>query len=287
MAQILAGAEIAENIQKEITDAVEKISTQHGLVPTLCAIQVGDDCQSALYLELQEKISKKLSVGYVVKKLPREAKEKDLYRLINELNNEKLINGIILQQPLPKHLAVSRIRTYLDIYKDIEGVHPENLGRIITKEELFVPCTACAVMELLKQTKIDLYGKEAVVVGHSEIVGKPIALMLLNALSTVSVCHIATSERGRLQAYVENAEILVVAVGKPNIIKGQWIKEQAVVIDVGINCIDGRVIGDVEFDKAQERASFITPVPGGVGPVTVAFLMSNLIKATKLQLGEG
>nr|MBC8473231.1 bifunctional 5,10-methylenetetrahydrofolate dehydrogenase/5,10-methenyltetrahydrofolate cyclohydrolase [Candidatus Omnitrophota bacterium] len=176
------------------------------------------------------------------------------------------------------------ISQYLSPIKDVEAVHPQNMGEIVFGNAKILPCTAASCMELLNSIEgIELYGKEACIVGHSEIVGKPLALLLLNKFVTTTVCHIATGKRGTLPEFVKKAEILIVAVGKAGLIKGEWIKEGAIVIDVGINRVDGKLVGDVEFDKAQERAGYITPVPGGVGPLTVAILMRNLVEAYKLQ----
>jgi methylenetetrahydrofolate dehydrogenase (NADP+) / methenyltetrahydrofolate cyclohydrolase len=284
MANLLQGKIIAEKINQQVKQEVVNLRDKYKLQPVLCAIQVGDDKESTLYLDFQGKVAQRLAIGYVIKKLPAETTKKELISLIKQLNNDSKINGIILQLPLPKQLDPNEIRGSLNPGKDVEGVHPENLGNIILKRKGFAPCTACAVMLLLKSLNIDLYGKEAVIVGHSEIVGKPLAIMLLNELVTTTVCHIATGKRGVLAEHVKRAEILVVAVGKPDLIKGEWIKPGAIVIDVGINCVEQKIVGDVEFEPAEKRAGFITPVPGGVGPVTVALLMQNVAQAAKAQL---
>lgn len=284
MANLLLGKTIAERINRTVSQKVAELWDKYNKKPVLCAIQVGDDKESTLYLDFQAKVAARLSIGYVTKKLPKDAKEEELIALIKQLNNDDSIHGIILQLPLPEHLDPNEIRGSLNPQKDVEGVHPENLGKVILNRDGFAPCTACAVMELLKSLNINLYGREAVVVGHSEIVGKPLSIMLLNELVTTTVCHIATGKRGVLADHVGRAEILIVAVGKPNLIKGDWIKDGAIVIDVGINCVDEKIVGDVEFELAKEKASFITPVPGGVGPVTVALLMQNVTKAAKDQL---
>ncbi|MFH1061274.1 MAG: bifunctional 5,10-methylenetetrahydrofolate dehydrogenase/5,10-methenyltetrahydrofolate cyclohydrolase [Candidatus Omnitrophota bacterium] len=284
MANLLQGKIIAEKINQQVKQQVAGLWDKYNLQPVLCAIQVGDDKESTLYLEFQGKVAQRLSIGYVIKKLPSETTKQELISLIKQLNNDPKINGIILQLPLPKQLDPNQIWGSLKPEKDVEGVHPENLGNIILKQKGFAPCTACAVMELLKSLKINLAGKEAVVVGHSEIVGKPLAIMLLNELVTTTVCHIATYKQGVLAEHIKRAEILIVAVGKPNLIKGDWIKSKAIVIDVGINCVDQKIVGDVEFEPAEKKAAFITPVPGGVGPVTVALLMRNVAQAAKAQL---
>ena len=284
MANLLQGKIIAEEINQQVKQEVANLRDNYNVQPVLCAIQVGDDKESTLYLDFQGKVAQRLCIGYVIKKLPAQTNKQELIAVINQLNNDPKINGIILQLPLPKQLDPNQIRGSLNPEKDVEGVHPENLGNIILKRKGFAPCTACAVMELLKSLDIDLYGKEAVIVGHSEIVGKPLAIMLLNELVTTTVCHIATYKRRILAEHVRRAEILIVAVGKPNLIKGDWIKPKAIVIDVGINYIDQKIVGDVEFEQARKKALFITPVPGGVGPVTVALLMRNVAQAAKAQL---
>ena len=191
----------------------------------------------------------------------------------------------MIQMPLPAQIDARLMSRYISPLKDVEAVHPQNMGEIVFGSAKILPCTAAACMEILNSIdSLDLHGKEAVVVGHSEIVGKPLALMLLNKFVTTTVCHIATGERGTLPEFVKSAEILIVAVGKAGLIKGEWIKEGAIVVDVGINRVEGKLVGDIEFDKAQEKASYITPVPGGVGPLTVAMLMKNLVTAYKQQM---
>ena len=185
--------------------------------------------------------------------------------------------------PLPSQIDYKKISQFVRPEKDVEGMHPANIGKIVFGKATILPCTPAAVMELLKETGADLYGKEVVIVGHSEIVGKPLALLLLDKFATVTVAHIGTSKAGKLEEHVRRAEVLIVAVGKAGIIKGEWIKEGAIVIDVGINRVGDKIVGDVEFETAEKRASYITPVPGGVGPLTVTMLMRNLVQAPKLQ----
>jgi methylenetetrahydrofolate dehydrogenase (NADP+)/methenyltetrahydrofolate cyclohydrolase len=206
-----------------------------------------------------------------------------LIDFIQKLNADKSVHGIIIQMPLPAHIDYKKISQYILPEKDAEGMHPANIGKIVFGKAKILPCTAAAVMELLKETGVDLYGKEVVVVGHSEIVGKPLALLLLDKFATTTVCHIGTSKAGKLEEHVRKAEVLIVAVGKAGLIPGSWIKEGAIVIDVGINRIGDKIVGDVEFEAAQSKASYITPVPGGVGPLTVTMLMRNLVEAAKLQ----
>lgn len=287
MAKLLQGNIIADKIQVQVKNDIRLMMKGSDQKLKLCAIQIGEDHASELYLEFQKKVAEKLSIDFELKKLPKTVKKSEVIKLISILNNDPMVQGIILQLPLPNHLDINELRCFLHPWKDVEGVHPENLGRLMLGVAEFSPCTACAVMELLKDINTNLYGKEAVIVGHSAIVGKPLSIMMLNELATTTVCHIATSTRGVLTEHIKRAEIVVVAVGKANVINGSWIRKGAVVIDVGINCVKDKIIGDVDFEQAKKKAAYITPVPGGVGPVTVALLMRNLVKAAMMQLGRG
>ncbi|MCP4649386.1 MAG: bifunctional 5,10-methylenetetrahydrofolate dehydrogenase/5,10-methenyltetrahydrofolate cyclohydrolase [PVC group bacterium] len=284
MVELLLGKDIAKSIKAEVAQSAQELKDKYQVTPALCAIQVGGNQESEHYIDSQRKLAEKLSINHMVKELPENVTEKQIIQLIKNLNDDSNTNGIILQMPLPGHLDETRIRGFIRSNKDVEGVHPKNLGKVMLGTWKIAPCTACAVMELLKSTQVDLYGKEVVIVGHSQIVGRPLSVMLMQEMSTVTVCHIATSERGNLKVHIKNAEILVVAAGKPNLIKGEWVKPGAVVIDVGFNKLEDKIVGDVEFETAKNIAGIITPVPGGVGPLTVAILMRNLINAVKLQL---
>ncbi|MBP7216712.1 MAG: bifunctional 5,10-methylenetetrahydrofolate dehydrogenase/5,10-methenyltetrahydrofolate cyclohydrolase, partial [Candidatus Omnitrophica bacterium] len=222
-----------------------------------------------------------LGIVYQLHALGQQITETQLIEVIQKLNADTSVHGIIVQMPLPAQIDYKKVSYYINPDKDVEGMHPANIGKILFGKARMLPCTPAAVMELLKESGVDLYGKEVVVVGHSEIVGKPLALLLLEHFATVTVCHIGTSKAQKLQEHVQRAEILIVAVGKAGLIKGNWIKEGALVIDVGINRVGDKIVGDVEFQEAQQRASMITPVPGGVGPLTVTMLMRNLLEATK------
>lgn len=263
MAKLLEGRPVAEKIKAQIKLSVQSL----GSAPVLASVLVGANPAAAAYVRAQEKTALDLGIAYKLHQLPENISEDELNDFIIKLNADKSVNGIILQMPLPQHLDYKKISECVLPKKDIEGLHP---------------CTATAVMELLDSTGIDLYGKEVVIVGHSEIVGKPVALLLLEKFATVTICHIATSKAGKLAEHVRRAEVLIVAVGQAGLIKGEWIKEGAIVIDVGINRVADKIVGDVEFEAAEKRASYITPVPGGVGPLTVAILMRNLVEAAKL-----
>ena len=281
-AQIIDGKRIAGEIKEKLIKEIEELKKQ-GITPSLSAIQVGDDPGTGVYVRAQQKSSKKIGLGYELHQFKKDVSQKELKDFIAHLNEDTGVSGIILQMPLPSQLDGRILQGMIDPKKDAEGVSPANMGMVVYGKPLLAPCTAMAVMELINSVGVKLYGKEAVVVGHSDIVGKPTALLLLDKFVTTSVCHIATGERGTLPQYVSQAEILIVAVGKANLVKGEWVKEGAIVIDVGINRVEGRIVGDVEFEVAKERASHITPVPGGVGAVTTAMLLKNCVQAAKLQ----
>jgi len=279
LAKLLEGKVVAEKIKEGIKRHVEDLDRK----PVLASIQVGENAGAAAYVKSQQKAAEALGIEYQLHKLEVDTSEDELIEFIQDLNKDKFINGVIVQMPLPAQIDYKKISQFIAPEKDVEGMNPANIGKIIFGKAKMLPCTAAAVMELINATGVDLYGKEVVVVGHSEIVGKPLALLLLDKFATVTVCHIGTSKAGKLEEHVRAAEILVVAVGKAGLIPGDWVKEGAIVIDVGINRVGDKIVGDVEFEVAEKKASFITPVPGGVGPLTVTMLMHNLIEATKLQ----
>ncbi|HQL65796.1 MAG TPA: bifunctional 5,10-methylenetetrahydrofolate dehydrogenase/5,10-methenyltetrahydrofolate cyclohydrolase, partial [bacterium] len=250
--------------------------------PKLVAIQVGENSSSQVYLNAQKKNCQTMGILHEVKNLEPDISESELINFIEEMNKDKSVTGIILQLPLPQGMDVRKIQSRISPEKDVEGVNPANLGWIVYGRPLLAPCTALAVKELIYSTGVDLYGKEVVMVGHSDIVGKPVALLLVDKFATVCICHIGTSDKGMLEQHVKRAEILIVAVGKAHLIKGEWIKEGSIVIDVGINKLNDKIVGDVEFETAKEHAGWITPVPGGVGPITTAVLLRNTIIAAKL-----
>lgn len=283
-AKLLDGKALAANLKEKIKNEIQELKSKHNRVPKLVSIQVGENPASEVYLKSQRKNAENLGIEYHLEKLNADTTQGELIKLIDKLNKDNTVNGIMIQMPLPQQIDAKLISRYISPVKDIEAMHPQNMGEIVFGKAKILPCTAASCMELLSSIdSFELYGKEVVVVGHSEIVGKPLALLLLNKFATTTVCHIATGERGSLPDFVKKAEVLIAAVGKAGLIKGEWIKEGAIVIDVGINRVDGKLVGDVEFDKAKERASYITPVPGGVGPLTVAILMKNLVEAFKIQ----
>ncbi len=278
-ANLLEGKPLAATIKENLKKEIESLKK----APVLTCVFAGEDCGAECYCKSQKKTADNLGIDYRLERLSADISEQDLIEFIKKLNNDVSVNGIIVQMPLPKQIDYKAISSFIAPEKDTEGMHPENLGKVLMGKSKIAPCTASAAMALIESTDVNLRGKEVVVVGHSEIVGKPLSLLLLEKFATTTVCHIGTSEAGKLIEHVGKAEILVVAVGVPGLIKGEWIKEGAVVIDVGINRVEGKIVGDVEFEQAEKRASQITPVPGGVGPLTVTMLMRNLVEATKLQ----
>jgi len=284
-AKILDGKALAKEIKEQLKSEVRALKEKTGDVPHLVNVMVGDDSSSCTYAKSQERAAGELGIDYELINLPKDTTQADFVAFISKLNTDKEVNGIMIHKPFPPQVDYFKAANLVDTAKDLEGINVTNIGRMLLGETKIIPCTPAAVIEHIDKTGIDVRGKEVVIVGSSDIVGKPLGLLLLRRLATVSFCHIATSEAGRLIDHVREADILIVAVGKPGLIKGEWIKQGAVVIDVGINQVDGKIVGDIEFDKALEKASFITPVPGGVGPVTVVMLMRNGIEAYKIQKG--
>jgi len=277
--KLLQGKEIAGKIKEELKKEIEGLKNK----PCLASICVGQDAGSGVYVKSQKKTAEALGIEYKLLELEASISQDELIVKVEGLNKDNRVSGIIIQMPLPKGINAKEVINHISPLKDAEGMHPQNLGNVLLAKEEIVPCTALAAMMLIESTGEKLYGKEAVVVGHSEIVGKPMSLLLLNRFATVSVCHIATGERGDVPDFVKDAEILVVAVGKAGLIKGDWVKDGAIVIDVGINRVEGKIVGDIEFEGASKKASYITPVPGGVGPLTVTMLMRNVVRSHKLQ----
>lgn len=280
-AEIISGKELSKELKNELKLEFENLSQNLKRAPNLTAIQIGENPGIDVYARAQEKNSDSLGVKYQRLKLDKDISEQEALEKIGELNASPDIDGIILLQPVPEHISAHKLILEIDPLKDVEGIHPYNLGKILISSPTVIPCTPQAVMYILNKIVSDYTGKEVVIVGHSAIVGKPLALLLLDRLATVRVCHIGTSIVGNLESHVASAQILIVAVGKAELIKGKWIKEGAIVIDVGINRTEGRIVGDVEFETAKERASYITPVPGGVGPLTSVFLFKNLATIIK------
>ncbi|HHK6007818.1 TPA: bifunctional methylenetetrahydrofolate dehydrogenase/methenyltetrahydrofolate cyclohydrolase FolD [Neisseria subflava] len=279
-AQLIDGKKISQQRIEAVAQAV-KARQEKGLhTPCLAVVLVGDDPASAVYVRNKKLACQKSGIESRSYELPSETTQDDLLKLVDELNGDPAVDGILVQLPLPAHIDSQAVLERIEPHKDVDGFHPYNVGRLVVKMPLMRPCTPKGVMTLLEAYDIDPKGKKAVVVGASNIVGRPQALELLLSRATVTICHSATQN---LADEVAAADILVVGVGIPNFVKGEWVKPGAVVIDVGINRLDdGSLCGDVEFDVAKERASMITPVPGGVGPMTIATLLENTLHAASL-----
>ncbi|BBA69405.1 bifunctional methylenetetrahydrofolate dehydrogenase/methenyltetrahydrofolate cyclohydrolase FolD [Geobacter sulfurreducens] len=279
MATIIDGKAIAEKIRADLAAQVKELQSR-GITPGLATVLVGSDPASEVYVRMKGDACNKLGMHSVKITRPAETTEEELLALINELNNDPAIHGILVQLPLPPQINADRVLEAISPAKDVDGFHPYNVGRLVTGKPTFQPCTPYGVMVMLQEAGVDLAGKEVVVVGRSNIVGKPVALMCLQRNATVTICHSKTRD---LPGRVRAADVVIAAVGVPEMIKGDWIKEGAVVIDVGVNRVgEKKLVGDVEFAAAVERASAITPVPGGVGPMTITMLLHNTLEAAKM-----
>ena len=282
-AQIISGTQLASQIKSNVAQQISQYVAQGKRAPGLAVILVGADPASQVYVGSKRKSCAEIGITSKSYDLPENTTEQALLELIKELNQDNTVDGILVQLPLPKHIDSTKVIEQISPEKDVDGFHPYNVGRLCQRIPTLRACTPYGVMKLLETTGISFYGKHAVIVGASNIVGRPMALELLLAGCTVTVTHRFTED---LASHIRQADILVVAVGKPKFIKGEWIKEGAVVVDVGINRLEGKLVGDVEFDIAAQRASYITPVPGGVGPMTVAMLMQNTLSAYEKQQGD-
>ena len=283
MAEIINGKELAQKIRLEVKEEVKELKAK-GIEPKLSVIMVGTDKASEVYVRNKSKACEEIGIAFEEFLLSEETTMEELLALIEKLNNRKDIHGILLQSPIPKHLDIRKAFNSIDYKKDVDGFHPINVGKLALGEEGFVSCTPAGVMEMLKEYNIEIQGKKAVVIGRSTIVGKPLAQLLLNANATVTICH---SKTQNIEQIAKEADILVAALGKPKFVTESMVKNGAVVIDVGINrTAEGKLIGDVDFENVEKIASYITPVPGGVGPMTVAQLMKNVVKAAKLTIAQ-
>ena len=279
MAKIINGKEISAAIRAEIKENTEKLVLEHGVRPGLAVIIVGEDPASQVYVRNKKRACDEVGFYSESYELPENTTQEELNALVNSLNENDKIHGILCQLPLPKHLDENEVIRLISPSKDVDAFHPENVGKIMIGDYSFLPCTPAGVMALLERSGIEVSGKECVVVGRSNIVGKPQAMLLLHANGTVTVCHSKTKD---LAAVCRRADILVAAIGKADFFTGDMVKEGAVVIDVGMNRrADGKLTGDVDFASVEPKASYITPVPGGVGPMTITMLMQNTLTAAK------
>ena len=277
--QIIDGKALAQRIRERIAAEVEVLKKERDITPGLAVILVGDDPASHAYVKMKAKACKEAGIYSITHEMPESISQSEIEETIRMMNANPNIDGILVQLPLPEHIDATKILELIDPAKDVDGFHPYNFGRLMTGLDGFVPCTPLGVMEMLEAYGIDPKGKDACVVGASNIVGKPMAALLLNAFATVDICHIYTKD---LAEHTKRADILVVGVGKAGLITEEMVKEGAVVIDIGINRLeDGSLTGDVDYESVAPKCSYITPVPGGVGPMTIAMLLQNTLKAAK------
>jgi len=292
-AKIIDGKAIAQEIREKIKKEVEELKEKHNIVPGLVTILVGEDPASISYVKGKQNTAQTLGFYSVEERLPESVSEEELLKLINKYNNDPKIHGILVQLPLPKHINERKILYAIDPKKDVDGFHPVNVGKMVIGEPCFLPCTPYGILVLLEKVGCQVDGAEVVVVGRSNIVGKPIAILLMQKRrpvgnATVTICHTGTKD---LAFHTRRADILIVAVGKPKVITADMVKEGAVVIDVGVNRIgttpEGKAIlcGDVDFENVKDKAGAITPVPGGVGPMTITMLMKNTLESAKMWAG--
>lgn len=286
-AKIIDGNQIASTISNEIKVGIDELKTRTGKCPGLATVLVGTRKDSQAYVKMKKKACQKAGIQSFAYDLPEDTSQTQLIHMVRDLNANPDIHGILVQLPLPAHIDEEEILSVISLEKDVDGFHPINIGRLSMKrrEPLFIPCTPKGCIELLERTGVKIAGKNAVVLGRSNVVGIPVAMLLLHRNATVTICHSHTND---LPSVVREADILVAAVGRPEMVRGDWLKPGSVVIDVGINAIEDltdekgyRLVGDVAFDEAKEIASAITPVPGGVGPMTIAMLLKNTLESAK------
>ncbi len=272
------GAEILEKVKREVDDIKKK-----GVTPCLAIIRVKGDEPSRIYTEIKRKRCREAGIKCVVEEIERDCDESYIVNLIERYNVSQDVHGILVQLPLPNHINRNYVLSKISPLKDVDGLNPITLSKLFVNDELLAPCAAKAVVKILDYCKIDVEGKDVVIINNSNLIGKPLAIMLSNRFATVSVCHVKTRD---LRKYTKNAEILISATGVPKLIGRNMVKSGVIAIDVGISKVNGKICGDFDFDGVKEKASYITPVPGGVGPVTVAVLLENLMNAIKLQVNH-
>jgi methylenetetrahydrofolate dehydrogenase (NADP+)/methenyltetrahydrofolate cyclohydrolase len=283
MATLINGKELAQKIRTNLKDEVEDLKSK-GINPKLAVIMVGEDKASKVYVKNKSKACDEIGIEFEEFLMDETTTMPELLELIEKLNNRKDIHGILLQSPIPKNLDINQAFNAIDYRKDVDGFHPINVGKLSIGEDCFISCTPYGVIKMLEEYNIPIEGKNAVILGRSNIVGKPLIQCMLKKNATVTVCHSRTQNIGEI---TKNADILIVAIGKAKFVTEDMVKDGAVVIDVGINRTDeGKLVGDVDFENVEKKASYITPVPGGVGPMTIAMLMNNVVKAAELSSKE-
>ena len=279
MAKIIDGKQISLDIKNELKEKVAKYKEQ-GIEITLAVVKLGNDPASAVYVRNKEKACEYVGINSKTLALPEETTEEELLNVVKKLNEDKNVNGILVQLPLPKHIDESKVLLTIDSTKDVDGFHPVNVGKMVIGEDTFLPCTPAGIIEMIKRTDIDIEGKECVVIGRSNIVGKPMAMLMLKENATVTIAHSRTKD---LKEVTKRADIIVAAIGKAKFVTADYVKEGAVVIDVGMDRDEnGKLCGDVDFESVSKVASAITPVPGGVGPMTVTMLLVNCLRSVEL-----
>ena len=277
---LISGKEVSQKVKDEIKSQT-KLLKDKGISVKLAVIIVGDDPASHIYVKNKKKACEYVGFESLEYALDENTSEEELLELIDKLNKDKTVNGILCQLPLPKHIDEKKIIDSISPLKDVDAFHPVNVGKIMIGDYEFLPCTPAGIMRLIESTSYDVSGKDCVIIGRSNIVGKPMAMLMLHKNATVTICHSRTKN---IEEKIKKADIVIAAVGIPKFVKGDMVKDGALVIDVGINrTSDGKLCGDVDFDEISKKASFITPVPGGVGPMTISMLMQNTLKAAKLQ----
>ena len=278
---LLDGKILSAKIKEEVKVEVTQIVKEKNITPGLAVILVGNDAASATYVASKAKACKDAGIYSVVHEMPESITQEELLETINMMNNNPKLDGILVQLPLPKHIDTTTVLEAINPLKDVDGFHPYNVGRMVSNLDSFLPATPFGVMRMFEEHNIELSGKDVVVIGSSDIVGKPMASLLINRKATVTVCNSRTKD---LKAHTSKADIVIIAVGVPYLLKEDMVKDGAIVIDVGINRLDtGKLVGDADFKRLKNKCSFLTPVPGGVGPMTIAMLLKNTIKAAKLR----
>ena len=280
---LIYGKEVARSIEEKLKNEVETLKRNEERLPKLVVILIGDDPASHSYVGGKEKACARVGFLSSVIRLDKNESTQSVLDQIKHLNQDTSVDGILVQLPLPKHMNTAAVLEALDPQKDVDGLHPINVAKLYANEDGFVPCTPKGIMTLLDETKINVQGLNAVVIGRSALVGRPIAQLLLNQNATVTVCHSKTKD---IKHYTQNADLIVCAIGKPNFIDETYLRNQAIIIDVGINRVGDRLVGDVDFESVKDRCSYITPVPGGVGPMTIASLLENTFKAYTMHRKE-
>ncbi len=280
MTEIIDGKGLAKKIRENLKKDVEGLKKE-GIIPKFAVILIGDDPASKIYVRNKNKACIEIGIEYEEHVLKEDTTMEELLKLINKLNKDKSINGILLQSPLPQHLDINEALKQIDYRKDVDGFNPINVGKLSLGQDCFVSCTPYGIIKMLEEYKIPIEGKKAVIIGRSNIVGKPLIQCLLSKNATVTVCHSKTQD---IEDIIKDSDIVITAMGKPKFLKENMVKQGATVIDVGINRMEnGKIVGDVDFEEVSKKTSYITPVPGGVGPMTIAMLMNNIVKATKEQ----